>query len=119
MENVGIFYGHMAYFMVIWHILWSYGIFSGLMKYFMDIWHILWTFGIFSGPLVFFSSFGILYQEKSGNPGRWSVSRDKFCTTEGSFIPGANPMVASYLQRLRCKKIQHNKYVEQQNISIL
>jgi hypothetical protein len=29
----------------------------------MVIWYILWSFGIFSLP------FGMLYQEKSGNPG--------------------------------------------------
>jgi hypothetical protein len=31
--------------------------------------YILWTFGIVCGNMVYFSSFGILYQEKSGNPG--------------------------------------------------
>jgi hypothetical protein len=30
----------------------------------------LCTFGIFYGHLVYFSRFGILHQEKSGNPGR-------------------------------------------------
>jgi hypothetical protein len=42
MENVTIFYGHFLYVMIIWYILWLSGI-------------------IFSG-------FGMLYQEKSGNP---------------------------------------------------
>jgi hypothetical protein len=41
-----------------WHILWPFGI------------CILWTFGIFYGHLVYFSHFGMLYQEKSGNPGQ-------------------------------------------------
>jgi hypothetical protein len=43
---------------------------------FMAIWHILRLYGIVYGRLVFFSYlvyvfyyFGILYQEKSGNPG--------------------------------------------------
>jgi hypothetical protein len=42
--------------------------------YFRDTWsvlrsfYILWTFSIASGNLVYFSCFGILYQEKSGNP---------------------------------------------------
>jgi hypothetical protein len=30
--------------------------------------YILWTFGIVRGNLVYFPRFGILYQEKSGNP---------------------------------------------------
>jgi hypothetical protein len=32
--------------------------------------YILWIFGIVFGNLLHFSRFGILYQEKSGNPGR-------------------------------------------------
>jgi hypothetical protein len=43
---------------------------------FMFIWNILWRFGKFYEPLVYFvhihlvpfSGFGIMYQEKSGNP---------------------------------------------------
>jgi hypothetical protein len=38
-----VFYGHWKYFIAFWYILWSY------------IWYI-------------FLRFGILYQEKSGNP---------------------------------------------------
>jgi hypothetical protein len=34
---------------------------------FMSIWYILQSFGIFFGYLVYFSRFGVLYQEKSGN----------------------------------------------------
>jgi hypothetical protein len=45
MENVGIFYGHFVYFMAILYILWLFGI--------------------------IFSRFGMLYQEKFGNPGLW------------------------------------------------
>jgi hypothetical protein len=48
MENVDIFYGHL--------------------EYFTDIWGILGPFGIFCVHLVHFSGFGILCQEKSGNP---------------------------------------------------
>jgi hypothetical protein len=44
MENVGLFYDHLVYFT-------------------MAIWYILWQFSIF------FPRFGILAQEKSGNPG--------------------------------------------------
>jgi hypothetical protein len=43
--------------------------------YFMAIWNISWRFGIFYDHLVhcvsvlyIFSRFGIMYQEKSGNP---------------------------------------------------
>jgi hypothetical protein len=31
-------------------------------------WYILWPFGLFYGHLVHFSRFGLLQQEKSGNP---------------------------------------------------
>jgi hypothetical protein len=31
--------------------------------------HILWPFGTFCGHLGYFSPFGMLYREKSGNPG--------------------------------------------------
>jgi hypothetical protein len=47
-----------------------------MLGYFMAIWSILVPFGIFCstlvkfcGHLVYFSRFGMLYQEKSGNPG--------------------------------------------------
>jgi hypothetical protein len=35
----------------------------------MDIWDILLPFGTFCVHLVHFSVFGIMYKEKSGNPG--------------------------------------------------
>jgi hypothetical protein len=34
----------------------------------MAIWSISWVFHIFYGHLVYFHRFGILYQDKSGNP---------------------------------------------------
>jgi hypothetical protein len=49
MEDVGIFYGRLVYSTAIWYIL--------------------WPFGILFGYLVHFSRFGMLYREKSGNPG--------------------------------------------------
>jgi hypothetical protein len=52
MEDDGIFYGHLVYFTVFCYIL--------------------RTFGIVRGNLVYFSRFGILYEEKSGNPDRTS-----------------------------------------------
>jgi hypothetical protein len=48
MENAGIFYGHLEYFMVILHILWPFG-------NVVAIWYI-------------FPCFGTLCREKSGNP---------------------------------------------------
>jgi hypothetical protein len=50
MQDVGIFYGHLVHFTVFCYIL--------------------LTFGIVCGNLVYFYRFGILYQEKSGNPAR-------------------------------------------------
>jgi hypothetical protein len=48
LEDVGIVYGRLVHFTVFCYIL--------------------WTFGIGRGNLVYFYRFGILYQEKSGNP---------------------------------------------------
>jgi hypothetical protein len=53
---LGIFCGHLAYFVVIWYILWSFVIFCSHLLYFVNIWYNV-------------SRFGMLYQEKSGNPG--------------------------------------------------
>jgi hypothetical protein len=37
--------------------------------YFVAIWYIVWPFGIFCGLIVyFFPIYGMLCQEKSGNP---------------------------------------------------
>jgi hypothetical protein len=44
------------------------GIYCGHLVYFMASWHILRLFGIFYGYLVCSPRFGKLYQEKSGNP---------------------------------------------------
>jgi hypothetical protein len=40
MEDVGIFYGHLVYFMAIWSILWPSGSILRLLVYFMVIWYI-------------------------------------------------------------------------------
>jgi hypothetical protein len=52
------------------------------LKYFRAFWNILWTFGIFYYHLVrfvfiwyIFSGFGIMYQQKSGNPDDCHVGR--------------------------------------------
>jgi hypothetical protein len=65
MENAVIFRGHLVYFMAIWYILWPSGIFYGHLLYFMAI----WPFGNVVVVWYIFPPFGILCQEKSGNPG--------------------------------------------------
>jgi hypothetical protein len=47
-EDVGILYGHLAYFTTFWYSL--------------------WPFGMIYDYLDTFSRFGMLYKEKSGNP---------------------------------------------------
>jgi hypothetical protein len=47
MKDVGIRYGHLVYFTVIWYILWPLGQFYGYLVYFVAISFILWLFGIF------------------------------------------------------------------------
>jgi hypothetical protein len=64
MEDVGIFYGHLIYFTAIWYILWLLGIFYNYLVYFMFIWYN-------------FFRFGMLRQEKSGNPAE--MHRRLFC----------------------------------------
>jgi hypothetical protein len=46
----------LVYFMAIWS------------TYITAIWYILWPFGVFYGFLVYLYCFGMLYQDKSGNP---------------------------------------------------
>jgi hypothetical protein len=73
MENAGIFYGHLEYFMVIWNILRSFGIFFWPFGYVVVIWYI-------------FPRFGILCQQKSGNPAPASGLRDR--NWRHCFFPG-------------------------------
>jgi hypothetical protein len=35
MEDVGIFFGHLVYFTVVWYILWQFGIIVGYLVYFL------------------------------------------------------------------------------------
>jgi hypothetical protein len=65
-KYLGILHGNMVYFMVLWYISWHFGIFHGTLVYFMVLWYISWYFGFcFFGIFCFF---GLLYQEKFGNP---------------------------------------------------
>jgi hypothetical protein len=43
-------------------------LFYAPLEYFADIWDVSYPFGTFCVHLVHFSGFGIMYQEKSGNP---------------------------------------------------
>jgi hypothetical protein len=73
--------------------------------YFMAIWNILRTLGVFYDPLVhfvfiwyIFSGFGIMCQEKSGNPDRerkWPLMIHRSADTSiGLLRHGANPIAA-------------------------
>jgi hypothetical protein len=53
--------------MVIWSILRLICIIYGHLVYLTANWCNLWSFGIFCGHLLYFSRFGMLFQEKSGN----------------------------------------------------
>jgi polyferredoxin len=77
MNDVGKFYGHLVYFSAIWSIFLQFGIFYSNLVYFAAIWYILCPFGIFVVILVKFSLFGLLYQEKSGNPGLFPSASKK------------------------------------------
>jgi hypothetical protein len=69
MVDVGIFYGNLFYFTT---IKYTYLPTSWQFLYFVAIWYILWSFG------TIFSRFGMLYQEKSGNPGSERRPTKKF-----------------------------------------
>jgi hypothetical protein len=40
MEDVGIFYEHLAYFNAIWYILRSFSLFRGYLVYFFPFWYV-------------------------------------------------------------------------------
>jgi hypothetical protein len=70
MENVGLFYVHLVYFMSIWSILCPFGLFYGHLVYFTAIGNILWPFGIFCGHLVYFSPFWYIVPKEIWQPWR-------------------------------------------------
>jgi hypothetical protein len=59
--SFGTFCGHLVYIVVIWYILWSFGIFCGLLVHFVVFWYILWSFGIFCGYLAYFVAIYLVY----------------------------------------------------------
>jgi hypothetical protein len=72
MEDAGVFCDHLIHFMVIWYILWSFRTFYGRLVHYIAIWYILWPFWY-----RYFPSFGMLHQEKSGNPDRLRVRKSE------------------------------------------
>jgi hypothetical protein len=52
-----------------WYIIWSFGKYYGHLVYFTAIWYISRPFSNFVAIRYIFPRFGILCQEKSGNPG--------------------------------------------------
>jgi hypothetical protein len=66
MGKAGIFYGHLEYFTVLWYILWPFG-------NVVVIWYI-------------FPRFGILRQEKSGNPALNQSNHHELCATPALYI---------------------------------
>jgi hypothetical protein len=42
MENVGLFFDHLEYFMAIWYNLWPFGLVCGHLVYFFPFWYV-WT----------------------------------------------------------------------------
>jgi hypothetical protein len=58
------------------YILWPFGIFYRHLEYFMTIWYTKYAF------VTFFSRFGIMYEEKSGNPDLDTFPRKKFFPLE-------------------------------------
>jgi hypothetical protein len=41
MEDVGILYGHLVYFMTFWYIPWPFGTFYGYLVYFSPFWYVV------------------------------------------------------------------------------
>jgi hypothetical protein len=79
MENAGIFYDHLEYFTVVWHILWPFV---------NVIWYI-------------FPRFGILCQEKCGNPDYSSFPLSPYQPVQsGRFNPYLVPPTPSSAERL-------------------
>jgi hypothetical protein len=95
--------------------LYNVGIFNGHSDYLTTIWYVSWPFCTCCGNLVLFPRFGILYQEKSGNPATYD-NKTRFCGRRSFPVLWRNNLVRatrsqSYyfnLQRQRCKNLQRN-----------
>jgi hypothetical protein len=65
MDDVGILYGHLVYFVVfgyiLWLILWPFSIFRGHWVYFVAIWYIIWQFSTFYGHLVYYMAIWYIF----------------------------------------------------------
>jgi hypothetical protein len=83
--------------MAISNIVWPFGIFYAHLAYFMGIWYILWAFCILYGRLVYFSRFGMLYEDKSGNPAAGAISFSSVSRSNKPF-KATNSFVAPYCQ---------------------
>jgi hypothetical protein len=70
--------------------------------YFMSIWSIFRPFGIFSPSLVHFTRFGLLYQEKSGNPDDLSDHKS-FAISLGCKAQLSLILLSSLRQRGECR----------------
>jgi hypothetical protein len=69
LDDVGLFYEHLVYFINIWSIIRPFDLFYGHLVHFVVIWYI-------------FSPVGILNQEKSGNPAyRVSMFKSEYSIT--------------------------------------
>jgi hypothetical protein len=80
MEDVGIFYRHLVYFMVLCYIF--------------------WRFCIVRGNLVYISLFCILYQEKSGNPAPFG----NFATYSSRNFGATIFVLTSFVRSMLCPK---------------
>jgi hypothetical protein len=78
----------------------------------MAIWDILLPFGTFCVHLVHFSGFGILYQEKSGDPG---------ISLLGAKLPTANlppEQVAFYANQGSANNVRFSPFYRDSNLGI-
>jgi hypothetical protein len=76
MEEVGILYGHLGYFTAIWAILRPFGTYT----YFVAIWYLLHLVICY-----IFLRFGMLCQDKSGNPGSDRRRENRFFSARPFF----------------------------------
>jgi hypothetical protein len=99
MENAGVFCGHLEYFTVIWYILWPFGSVV-IIRY-------------------IFRHFGILCQEKSGNPATYVPMF--ICGSNKKIIAfilvaGMLPEISARKTRLVTKKLANRNFFKSLNI---